>query len=170
MIEKSPSIIFRKNSSALCRVLSSDALISIVIRVKTLAVFSEISPSVYRTAYLPSNGKRLSPFGSFSISTPSVCMVYVLFSFKAGFATVYKVGLPYASVSPPLPPCKAYRVFSTCVTNTSPPVCNIRSNSLAGMLSGKPAHTNILCVCAKARAMKDVTAVSLSFICAWYSL
>ena len=50
MIEKSPSCILSKNSSALCFVLSSPALISIVIRVKMLAVFNEISPSVYNTA------------------------------------------------------------------------------------------------------------------------
>ena len=50
IIENSPSCILRKNSSALCFVLSSLALISIVIRVNTLAVFNEISPSVYKTA------------------------------------------------------------------------------------------------------------------------
>ena len=64
--ENSPAKILSIKSSADCFVLSSLADISMVIRVKTVPIFSEIIPSVNNTAYFPIKGNRLLPLVSFS--------------------------------------------------------------------------------------------------------
>ena len=64
--ENSPAKILSINSSADCFVLSSLADISMVIRLKTVPILSEIIPSVNNTAYFPIKGNRLLPLVSFS--------------------------------------------------------------------------------------------------------
>ena len=75
-------------SSALCFVLSSLALISIVMRDKTEQVFNDKRVSEHKTPYLPKIGNRLFAPLSFLISTPSTSILNVLFRFKYGFATM----------------------------------------------------------------------------------
>ena len=136
--EKSPFIILLTKSSALCFVLSSLALISIVIRDKTEHVFNDKRVSAHKTPYLPKIGNRLFAPLSFLIRTPSTPILYVLFSCKYGFATMYSVGRLYASGTPPQPPVKAYKSPFTLVTNTLPLVCKSVSSSTCGIVSGSP--------------------------------
>ena len=80
------------NSSADFFVLSSDAEIRNITRIKIDIVFNEISQSVSIQAYLDKIGISPLQRKSLRISTPSFSMSYILDRFNATFATVYLVG------------------------------------------------------------------------------
>ena len=146
----SPLNNFFRNRVALSAVLSSVAEMMNCARLFTSASNIVMSFSLMRVQYRLNNGSKPIIIASLRITTQSSLMVKLPLKFKAGFATVASVGIPYTSGSPPKPPLKAYSSPLTFAQIANPFIINSFSSSTCGIVSGSPSYLNI----ASARLME----------------